>query len=211
MRRDLIKRLGNIAVADIMTTDVITIAPDATMEELVRLFKESDVEGIPVVVREKYLVGMAYLRDLLQLYFLPKYSLSDPGKVYALRSVLTPDRPVREFMDAEPVIVQSDARVSHLAYLMMQNGVYKVPVEDPPLWLANLLEEVHPAGTKWVFYCQRICWATVPEPETHMARVPVLAAVGSHPVQGACAAHVALTAAVEPASEGFCVMTPIPV
>jgi len=128
MREHLLKRLSNLLVSDIMTTDVVTIAPDASVAELVGMFKKSDVESIPVVVEGKYLVGMAYLRDLLQLYFLPKYSLSDPGKVYALRSVLTPDRPVREFMDAEPVIVQSDARVSHLAYLMMQNGVYKVPV-----------------------------------------------------------------------------------
>ncbi|HDH97440.1 MAG TPA: CBS domain-containing protein [Proteobacteria bacterium] len=128
MRRDLIKRLGNIAVADIMTTDVITIAPDATMEELVRLFKESDVEGIPVVVKEKYLVGMAYLRDLLQLYFIPKYSLSDPDRLYALMSVLAPNRPVRDFMDSEPVIVGPNASASHLAYLMMHNGVYRVPV-----------------------------------------------------------------------------------
>ena len=90
-------------------------------------------------------------------------------------------------------------------------GVYKVPVEDPPLWLANLLEEVHPAGTKWVFYCQRVCWVTAPDPESHMARILILAAVGTHPVQEACAAQVTVAAAVEPAPEGFCVMTAIPV
>ena len=30
-------------------------------------------------------------------------------------------------------------------------GVYQVIAESPPTWLPALLEEVHPAGTKWVY------------------------------------------------------------
>ena len=90
-------------------------------------------------------------------------------------------------------------------------GVYKIPLDDPPLWLASLLEEVHPAGTKWVFYCVRVCWATLPVPETHMARLLVMAATGSAPSDGACAMKVTIATAVSPAPQGFCLMAAITV
>ena len=35
-------------------------------------------------------------------------------------------------------------------------GVYQVIADTPPSWLPELLEEVHPAGTKWVYF---INWA----------------------------------------------------
>ena len=107
-------------------------------------------------------------------------------------------------------------------------GVYKIPLNSPPLWLANLLEEVHPAGTKWVFYCQRMCCATLPPAETHMARIAILAATASQRAVGACAAtltvagvvehvplpHVHCTAralaTVSAQSLGYCVMREIP-
>jgi len=88
-------------------------------------------------------------------------------------------------------------------------GVYKVVVYEPPLWLAPLLEEVHPAGTKWVFYCVRVCWATAPVPDTHMARLLVMAATASAPAAGACALKVTIATAVSPTPQGFCLMTAI--
>ena len=91
-------------------------------------------------------------------------------------------------------------------------GVYKIPVEDPPLWLANLLEEVHPAGTKWVFYCQRICWVTAPTPQTHMARVLIMTATASAPAaDGACVLTVTIASPASAAPQGYCVMTETPV
>jgi len=47
-------------------------------------------------------------------------------------------------------------------------GVYQVIADTPPSWLPELLEEVHPAGTKWVYF---INWAKYAEDLT----VPVTA------------------------------------
>lgn len=42
-------------------------------------------------------------------------------------------------------------------------GIYQVIVESPPSWLPALLEEVHPAGTKWVYF---VNWTTYAEDTT---------------------------------------------
>ena len=88
-------------------------------------------------------------------------------------------------------------------------GVYKIPVDEPPLWLAPLLEEVHPAGTKWVFYCTRVCWATAPQPETQVAQVQLLAATGSAPAAASGAALAAVPSPAAAAPAGFCLMSAI--
>ena len=38
---------------DIMTTDVITVKPDSTVEELARILMEHKISGVPVVDEEK--------------------------------------------------------------------------------------------------------------------------------------------------------------
>ena len=58
-------------------------------------------------------------------------------------------------------------------------------------------------------YCVRVCWATAPAPETHMARLLVMAATGSAPADGACAIKVTIATAVSPAPQGFCLMAAI--
>jgi phage tail-like protein len=87
-------------------------------------------------------------------------------------------------------------------------AVYKIPLDDPVHWLADLLEEVHPAGTKWVFYCHRMSWATLPAPETHMARILILAATASEPTIGRCPVIVTVAGVVQQASEPgvFCAL-----
>ncbi|HRT97811.1 MAG TPA: phage tail protein [Planctomycetota bacterium] len=66
-------------------------------------------------------------------------------------------------------------------------GCYTIRVDEPPLWLADLLEEIHPAGTKWVFHCVRICHGTAEAPQTRMARTAILAATGTASAVGFCA------------------------
>ena len=39
-----------------------------------------------------------------------------------------------------------------------REGVYQVIAEAPPAWLPAMLEEVHPAGTKWVYLAGRTAY-----------------------------------------------------
>ncbi|MCL4475741.1 MAG: CBS domain-containing protein [Nitrospirae bacterium] len=50
---------------DIMTKDVITVSPDATVEELGRLFIEKQISGAPVVDASGKLFGVVTENDLI--------------------------------------------------------------------------------------------------------------------------------------------------
>lgn len=50
---------------DFMTRDVITIRPEATVEELARLLIKHKISGVPVVDNEKNLIGIVTENDLI--------------------------------------------------------------------------------------------------------------------------------------------------
>ena len=39
-----------------------------------------------------------------------------------------------------------------------REGVYQVIADAPPVWLPAMLEEIHPAGTKWVYLAGRVAY-----------------------------------------------------
>lgn len=55
-----------IRAKDIMTTDVITVTPDTTVEELGRLFIQKRISGAPVVDAENRLYGIVTENDLIK-------------------------------------------------------------------------------------------------------------------------------------------------
>ncbi len=54
-----------LSAKDFMTKDVITIKPEATVEELARLLIEHRISGVPVVDHEKKLIGIVTENDLI--------------------------------------------------------------------------------------------------------------------------------------------------
>ena len=52
-------------VADVMERDVVTVASDATVHELVLLLQQKDLRGVPVVDGEGRLVGIVTEGDLV--------------------------------------------------------------------------------------------------------------------------------------------------
>jgi CBS domain-containing protein len=125
-----VEALGDLTVADILTTNVTTVEPDTPIIEIVRIFKDYNYEGIPVV-EKNYLVGMAMRRELLNLYFITERDLdeADTRKLFQLVSLMNAAKqPVSFFMDTEPLTVQPDCRASRLAQMMLENDLFTFPV-----------------------------------------------------------------------------------
>lgn len=56
----------DLRVKDIMSTDVVTIKNDATVKELLDIFKKTRFKSFPVVNRNKELVGIISLVDVIK-------------------------------------------------------------------------------------------------------------------------------------------------
>ncbi len=57
------KKPNSTQVTEIMTADVITAAPDMSVEEVTKLMSENQIRRVPVVEEDK-LVGMCAIRDI---------------------------------------------------------------------------------------------------------------------------------------------------
>jgi len=59
-------RPDRCTVADVMTTDVVTVRPDTPLSEFVHLLEERDISGTPVVNASGDVVGVASYRDVVR-------------------------------------------------------------------------------------------------------------------------------------------------
>jgi len=60
--------LDSIKVSEVMTKNVITVAPEATIEEAAQIMIDKKVGGLPVVKEKNKLVGLITETDVLQYF-----------------------------------------------------------------------------------------------------------------------------------------------
>ena len=120
---------------DIMTTKVITVPQDGTVEDAVRLMLEQHVSALPVVGADARLVGlisegdlMRRLRDKdkqrkswwLEFLTLPEESAQDFVAVHSHK--------VADVMTRDVVSVTEDTPVSEIADILQTRRIKRVPV-----------------------------------------------------------------------------------
>lgn len=63
--QDIEQRFNNLKVADVMTTEVVTILESETVERAIEIFKTHNFHAAPVVDRQGHLTGILSTNDLL--------------------------------------------------------------------------------------------------------------------------------------------------
>src|SRR5919202_1646298 len=117
-------------VRQVMTSDPVTVAPDATVEEVVRLMRDHELPGLPVVDGDGHLVGIVTESDLVIAddegdLHIPHYIELFGGVVFLeslrgfeARLKKAAAATAREMMTAAPVTVETDDPVSQAARLI---------------------------------------------------------------------------------------------
>jgi len=121
--------------SDVMTSDVVSIAPDATILEAARLMLQHRISGLPVIAASGTLVGMVTEGDFLRrsetgtqrkrgrlLEF-----LLGPGRL-ADEYVHASGRKVDEVMTGEVHTVEEDAPLEKVVHLMERHRIKRIPV-----------------------------------------------------------------------------------
>lgn len=93
---------------DIMTREVITLAPDLRLDEATNLLLRYRIHGAPVVLSDGRLVGMISFMDLAHR----------AGEDVSVQDVMSPD----------PVVASEDTPVAELARLMLDRLVRRVAI-----------------------------------------------------------------------------------
>jgi CBS-domain-containing membrane protein len=124
-----------------MTSPVVTVAPDATVEDALALLVEQGISGAPVTDAERRLIGLLDDSDLI----VSDARLHGPTTVEILGAYLTLPgehrrfedsirhalgRTVEEVMETDPPFVGMNATVEDVATMIVDRHVSRVPVVD---------------------------------------------------------------------------------
>jgi len=108
---------NTIKVKNYMTTNVITIHPGQTIEEIVKIMRDTNHDGFPVV-RDEKLVGIITTRDLV---------LQKRG------------RKVKDMMVKEVLVTFPEIHLTDAARVMFRKGYSKLPVVDEDKRLIGII------------------------------------------------------------------------
>lgn len=109
-------------VADLMQTDVRTIAREATVKELVQAMADSRVSGLPVVDRSGHVLGVVTATDVLQ-------ASAEQGDATD-RTRLFEHTTAADLMTPNPHLIEPDADAREAAQRMLYTEVKRLFVEE---------------------------------------------------------------------------------
>jgi len=123
---------------DIMNTDVITVSPETTIEELGRLFIEKGISGAPVLGSDRKLYGIVTENDLIKQnkrFHIPTLlrlfdaliPLEGSGAVEAEIRRMSASA-VSEICTRKVITVGTETSLQDIATIMSEKGVHLIPV-----------------------------------------------------------------------------------
>jgi CBS domain-containing protein len=129
-------------VADIMDREPVTVSPEASVEEVVRLLKNHELPGVPVVNEGGRCVGIVTEADLVLAdeqgdLHIPHYIELMGGVVFLeplrhfeerLRKAVASK--ASDMMTADPVTVGPDQTVQQAARIIAEEGHNRLPVVE---------------------------------------------------------------------------------
>jgi CBS domain-containing membrane protein len=128
------RRFGVITCGEIMSKDVVTLLAHTPLSEAWRLLRHHRVHALPVLGRERRVVGIVGQGDFLHHAGLDEFRTVGErlrelaGIVFGYRS----DRPevVAQIMTTQVTTVHADEPIAELVPLMANSGLHHIPVVD---------------------------------------------------------------------------------
>ena len=114
-------------VSELMSRDLITVGPQDSVEEVVKLLRRRGVRHL-LVMKKGRLVGIISDRDIKRALD-PRQTrkkLMDIGGLYFLMEPIL----VEEIMTSDPVTVAPGASAAHAAFIMVQRRFGALPVVE---------------------------------------------------------------------------------
>ncbi|WP_314245181.1 CBS domain-containing protein [Streptomyces kutzneri] len=115
--------MKHIKVADLMTDEVVSVAPETAFKDVAKLLAQYGVSGLPVLDDEDRVVGVVSQTDILA------HVAPDPRPA---RPAVPPAGPptAKDVMSAPAVTVHAEEAAADAARLMTRRGIERLPVVD---------------------------------------------------------------------------------
>ncbi|MCX5193127.1 CBS domain-containing protein [Streptomyces sp. NBC_00249] len=115
--------MKHLKVADLMTDEVVSVAPGTAFKDVAKLLAQYDLSGVPVLDDEDRVVGVVSQTDLLA-HTLPGHYPSEQGITAAGPPT------AGDVMSVPAVTVHAEETVADAARLMTRRSIERLPVVD---------------------------------------------------------------------------------
>jgi CBS domain-containing protein len=149
---------------DVMTTNVITVGPDTSVQEVAKILSERSISGVPVVDAQNRLVGIVSEGDLLHRVEMGTDRRTGRRRSWWLDTVGSDEelarayvkshgRTAREVMTSEVTSVSESTELADIANLLETKRIKRVPVVSDGKLVgivsrANLVRALAAAGSR---------------------------------------------------------------
>ena len=123
--------------SDVMVRDVITVGPDDDVAVAAKLLVDHDISALPVVDRDRRVIGILSEADLLRREELGTekqrpwwLEAVTPSSVLAMEYAKSHGQRVAEVMSDRVVTATPDASLSQIATLLERNRIKRVPIVE---------------------------------------------------------------------------------
>ena len=127
----------SIAVGEIMTTPVITVRPDETMDRVQELFRKNNIHHIPVVDKEGKVVGILSKSDYLKL--LHGFTLFKTHKSVEYNDAIMRSLLVKEVMTRQVATLNPEDTIEMALGFFRENLFHALPIIDSGGSLVGIL------------------------------------------------------------------------
>ena len=127
------RQAEEIPVREVMTTNVITVRPDANVHEVTRLLAENRVSGLPVVDDKNRVVGLISEADVLSMTGVPREHTFKDVIRHLLGEPVPKQRQgntVEDFMISPAVTTTAGIDIREAAMILDQKRIKRLPVVD---------------------------------------------------------------------------------
>ena len=118
-------RPRQLLVADLMTSNVISMRPASDLEEVYERMAEEHIRHVPIVDRDGDLVGLVTERDLTRLALGSQLEMP-----LSFQQDLLHGRKVREIMSTDVDTAEPDQSLKEAAVQLLENKVGCLPVVE---------------------------------------------------------------------------------
>lgn len=121
-------------VADIMTRQVVTVTPDTPAKRVVELLLGQLFKAVPVIDEQRRVIGIITEDDLLHKAEMPA-RLAVAGRLeqadlHAFLAQIRHEKTARDIMRQPVYTVRTDEALGHVAQLMVERKLTRLPVVD---------------------------------------------------------------------------------
>lgn len=138
------RRTGEFTCADIMTRNVLAVAPETSMREALQMLRSHHIKALPVTTEDARVVGIVTQTDLLDKASWdargPRVSFSQRLR-HVVRLASAPQGSVQEIMTVNVRCARPETPIADLVPLMAEGGIHAVPVVDRNEQLAGLVTQ----------------------------------------------------------------------